>query len=84
MIHVVDRGFTTTADELKASNVKLNIPAFLSGRDQLTQVEVNCICAYTCGTCYTKNKSISINWKRNFTYFPWFNKSVIDCDPLIL
>ena len=78
MIHVVDRGFTT-ADELKELHVELNIPAFLSGMDQLTQVEVNRICAYTCGTCY-----ISINWKRNSTYFPWFNKSVIDSDPLIL
>ena len=83
MIHVVDRGFTT-ADELKALNVELNIPAFLSGSDQLTQVEVNRICAYKCGTGYSKNKNISINWKRNSTYFPWFNKSVIDCDPLIL
>ena len=83
MIHVVDRGFTT-ADELKALNVELNIPAFLSGSDQLTQVEVNRICAYTCGTGYSKNKNISINWKRNSTYFPWFNKSVIDSHPLIL
>ena len=57
MIHVVDRGFTT-ADQLKALNVELNIPAFLSGTDQLTQVEVNRICAYTCGTCYSKNKNI--------------------------
>ena len=54
---MVDRGFTT-ADQLKALNVELNIPAFLSGTDQLTQVEVNRICAYTCGTCYSKNKNI--------------------------
>ena len=45
MIHVVDWGFTTE-DELKALNVELNIPAFLFGRDQLTQVEVNRICIH--------------------------------------
>ena len=36
---LVDRGFTI-ADDLKALNVELNIPAFLSGRDQLTKAEV--------------------------------------------
>ena len=36
---IVDRGFTI-ADNLKALNVELNIPAFLSGRDQLTKAEV--------------------------------------------
>ena len=33
-----DRGFTI-ADDLKPLNVSLNIPAFLSGRDQLTEKE---------------------------------------------
>ena len=33
------RGFTI-ADDLQALNVDLNIPAFLSGRDQLTKAEV--------------------------------------------
>ena len=36
---MADRSFTT-ADDLKAFNVKLNIPAFLSGSDQLTKAEV--------------------------------------------
>ena len=35
-----DRGFTTIADDLKDLNAKLNIQAFLSGRDQVTKVEV--------------------------------------------
>ena len=36
---MADRGFTI-ADDLKPLNVDLNIPAFLSGRDQLTKAEV--------------------------------------------
>ena len=35
---MVDRGFTIAGD-LKALNVELNIPAFLSGRDQLMKAE---------------------------------------------
>ena len=34
-----DRGFTID-EELKQSNVNLNIPAFLDGRSQLTKAEV--------------------------------------------
>ena len=34
-----DRGFAI-ADDLKALNAELNIPEFLSGRDQLTKAEV--------------------------------------------
>ena len=34
-----DRGFTTD-EELKPSNVNLNIPAFLDGRNQLTKAEI--------------------------------------------
>ena len=36
---MADRGFTIQ-DELKAINVSLNIPAFLDGREQLTEFEV--------------------------------------------
>ena len=36
---MLDRGFTI-ADDLKALNVELNKPAFLSGRYQLTKAEV--------------------------------------------
>ena len=54
---MADRVFTIT-DDLKALNVELNIPAFLSGGDHLTKAEENHICLYTCGTCYTKNKNI--------------------------
>ena len=36
---MADRGFTIE-DDLKKINVELNIPAFLSGRDQLTKAEV--------------------------------------------
>ena len=36
---MADRGFTI-ADDLKALNIELNIPAFLSGRDQLTKADV--------------------------------------------
>ena len=36
---MTDRGFTIE-EELKPLNVKLNIPSFLDGRDQLTQPEV--------------------------------------------
>ena len=36
---MADREFTI-ADDLKALNVELNIPAFLSGRDQLTKAEI--------------------------------------------
>ena len=34
-----DKGFTI-ADDLKALNVEFNIPAFMSGRDQLTNTKV--------------------------------------------
>ena len=36
---MADWGFTIV-DDLKALNVELNIPAFLSGRDQLMKAEV--------------------------------------------
>ena len=36
---MADREFTI-ADDLKAFNAELNLPAFLSGRDQLTKAEV--------------------------------------------
>ena len=36
---MADRGFTIE-DELKPLNVSLNIPAFLKGRDQLSEKEV--------------------------------------------
>ena len=51
------KGFTT-ADDLKTLNVELNIPAFLSGRYQLTKAEVkgshsfNCICLYMWNVLY--------------------------------
>ena len=36
---MANRDFTI-ADDLKALNVELNIPAFLSGKDQLTKAEI--------------------------------------------
>ena len=36
---MADMGFTI-ADDLKALNIELNIPAFLSGRDRLTKADV--------------------------------------------
>ena len=36
---MADKGFTI-ANDLKTFDVKPNIPAFLSGRDQLTKTEV--------------------------------------------
>ena len=71
---MADRGFTI-ANDLKALNLELNIPPFLSGRDQLTKAEVN------------ESQSIAsvrILVERNSACFPWFNKSVMDRDLLTL
>ena len=69
-----DRVFTI-ADDLKALNVELNIPAFRSGGDHLTKAEENHICIHVeCAIQRIK----TFYQKRNSTCFPWFNKSVMD------
>ena len=55
---MADLGFTIEED-LKPLGVLLNIPAFLEGRNRLSEgeVKVHSVCPHSCRSCNTENKT---------------------------